>query len=109
MFGAINRLLRPSRISDIGPVEIVFKGPVIVGWQSYDGSESREIKDIETLKTFDGLVYMDDQTNEAEELSEYLQDGDDTAYLFDLGVRGGVLSYKYEATKKQLFISITLQ
>jgi len=109
MFSYISKLLFSKDSNKDERVNVSFAGPVLVGWQSYDGSESREIKDLETLQKFDGLKCKDESTNEVEELSVYLQDGKDTAYFYEAGVRGGVLGYNYNEEKKQLWISIDFQ
>lgn len=84
-----------------------YSGPVLVNWQSPDGSEDRNITDLETIKKFDGLIYNDSSTGKPEELSVYLQDGEDTSHLYKKGVRGGILKYEYISSKKQLWVSIT--
>ena len=76
--------------------KITIGGPVPVYWTSFDGSEDREITDIEIIRKFDGLCYLDSDAVDpvATELSVYLQDGTDTKHLYDLGVRKGVVSYR---------------
>ena len=87
-------------------ITIKFSGPVLVKWESYDGVEDREIGDPDIIKKFDGLVYKDYSTGKPKELSVYLQDGTDTKYLYDKGIRAGFLKYDYISSKKQLWISI---
>jgi|GEM_PF-4656368 len=65
-----SRKFHPS--STAGELNTVkFSGPVLVQWQSDDGSEDREIHDVQTIKSFDGLVYKDASTGEPEDLSAH--------------------------------------
>jgi len=85
---------------------ITIGGPVSVLWTSYDGSQDREITDINIIKSFDGSIYMDSDRGGALplELSVYLSDGDDTSHLYKLGVRSGILKYTFKKDKNQLWL-----
>jgi hypothetical protein len=87
-------------------VKVTFGGPVKVLWQSFDGSEERTIDDPEIIKKFDDSVYSDSESgnNSPLELSQYLQDGEDTEHLYVLGIRGGTLRYEYRESEHQLWI-----
>lgn len=65
-------------------------------WQNYDGTESKILSDIETIRKFDGATYIDPDSNPPTpiQLSIYLQDDDETNHLYENGVRGGVLNYQ---------------
>ena len=64
-----------------------------------DGEEV-EVEDSAILSKGDGLILDDD-------LADYLQDGgDEQRRLFELGVRGGKLTLKFNPKTKRLYCSI---
>lgn len=87
---------------------IALGGPVNVMWQDYTGDKEKEITDIDVIKSFDGYYYSDgegdDPDAELVQLCEYLQDGDDTSYLYELGVRKGYIYYDYSEESNELYL-----
>ena len=85
---------------------ITFSGPVKVVLQNTDGSEKKEITDINKIRAFDGSVYLENSKGDRSpvETSEYLVDSLETKPLYDLGVRGGTIKYKFKEKTGQLWL-----
>ena len=87
-------------------VKVTFGGPVKVLWQNFNGSEEITIEDLKILQKFDNCVYSNGEGENKFpiELSQYLQDGEDTEHLYMIGIRGGTLRYEYRESEHQLWI-----
>jgi hypothetical protein len=89
------------------PVTIRFGGPVRVLWTSYDGSEDREISDLEQVKRFDGETCQDliDGVMLPVTVADYLFDGSGTELLEGIGITGGIVRFEYKPQLKQLWLA----
>lgn len=85
---------------------ISFGGPVKVVWQDAIGSNQKEITDLATIKLFDGAIFSDTQDGKdiPIETSLYLLESAKTQVLYDQGVRGGTLEYKFDINTGKLWL-----
>lgn len=87
-------------------VTIRFGGPVRVLWTSYDGSEDREISDLEQIKVFDGETCQDVKNGVMQPVTvaDYLFDGPGNELLEGIGITGGIVRFEYKPQPKQLWL-----